>query len=94
MANNAINTAAEVAANIENMNNAVKANTPKTERRREYTASKRHEIPALWKVLGKAVPYSRCRSTSRMRSRQAVFSGSCLPSMPMRSSFGSSSWSR
>ena len=27
-------------------------------------------------------------------SRQAVFSGSCLPSMPMRSSFGSSSWSR
>ena len=56
MANNAINTAAEVAANIENMNNAVKANTPKTERRREYTASKRHEIPALWKVLGKARP--------------------------------------
>ena len=54
MANNAINTAAEVAANIENMNNAVKANTPKTERRREYTASKRHEIPALWKVLGTA----------------------------------------
>ena len=56
MANNAINTAAEVAANIENLNNAVKANTPKTERRREYTASKRHEIPALWKVLGKARP--------------------------------------
>lgn len=56
MANNVINPAAEVAANVENKNNAVKVNAPKTERRREYTASKRHEIPALWKVLGKARP--------------------------------------
>ncbi len=56
MANNAINPAAEVAANVENKNNAVKVNAPKAERRREYTVSKRHEIPALWKVLGKARP--------------------------------------
>ena len=56
MAQANINSAAEVAANVENKNNAVKANTTKTERRREYTASKRHEIPALWKVLGKARP--------------------------------------
>lgn len=52
---NAIIPAAEVAANVENKNNAVK-NTPKMERRREYNANKRHEIPALWKVLGKARP--------------------------------------
>ena len=56
MAQANINSAAEVAANVENKNNAVKANTTKTERRREYIASKRHEIPALWKVLGKARP--------------------------------------
>ena len=56
MAQANINSAAEVAANVENKNNAVKANAPKTERRRQYTASKRHEIPALWKVLGKARP--------------------------------------
>ena len=56
MAQANINSAAEVAANVENKNNAVKANTTKTERRREYTVSKRHEIPALWKVLGKARP--------------------------------------
>ena len=94
MANNAINTAAEVAANIENMNNAVKANTPKTEPPPEYTASKRHEIPALWKVLGKARPVFTVQINKSNEVRQAVFSGSCLPSMPMRSSFGSSSWSR
>lgn len=64
---NAINPAAEVAANVENKNNAVKVNAPKTERRREYTASKRHEIPALWKVLGKARPCSRCRSARPTR---------------------------
>lgn len=56
MANNAIIPAAEVAANVENKNNAAKVNAPKAERRREYTVSKRHEIPALWKVLGKARP--------------------------------------
>ncbi len=56
MAQANINSAAEVAANVENKNNTVKANAPKTERRRQYTASKRHEIPALWKVLGKARP--------------------------------------
>lgn len=56
MAQANINSAAEVAANVENKNNAVKVNAPKTERRRQYTASKRHEIPALWKVLGKARP--------------------------------------
>lgn len=49
-----MNPAAEVAANVENQNNAVKVNAPKMERRREYNANKRHEIPALWKVLGKA----------------------------------------
>ena len=52
---NAIIPAAEVAANVENKNNAVK-NTLKMERRREYNTNKRHEIPALWKVLGKARP--------------------------------------
>ena len=51
-----INPAAEVAANVENKNNAVKVNAPKTERRREYNTNRRHEIPALWKVLGKARP--------------------------------------
>lgn len=56
MAQANINPAAEVAANVENKNNAVKANAPKMERRREYNANKRHEIPALWKVLGKARP--------------------------------------
>lgn len=56
MAQANINSAAEVAANVENKNNAVKVNAPKAERRRQYTASKRHEIPALWKVLGKARP--------------------------------------
>lgn len=56
MANNAIISATEAAANNENTNNTAKANAPKTERRREYTASKKHEIPALWKVLGKARP--------------------------------------
>lgn len=56
MANNVMNPAAEVAANVENKNNAMKVNAPKAERRREYNANKRHEIPALWKVLGKARP--------------------------------------
>lgn len=56
MAQANINPAAEVAANVENINNAVKVNAPKAERRREYIASKRHEIPALWKVLSKARP--------------------------------------
>lgn len=56
MAQANINSAAEVAANVENKNNAVKVNAPKAERCRQYTASKRHEIPALWKVLGKARP--------------------------------------
>ena len=56
MANNVMNPAAKVAANVENKNNAVKVNAPKMERRREYNGNKRHEIPALWKVLGKARP--------------------------------------
>ena len=56
MAQANINPAAEVAANVENKNNAVKVNAPKTERCREYNANRRHEIPALWKVLGKARP--------------------------------------
>lgn len=46
--------AAEVAANVENGNNAVKAHAPKVEHRRGQTPSKRHQIPALWKVLGKS----------------------------------------
>lgn len=54
MANNAINPAIEVAATAEKSNNAVMA-APKMERTRKFF-TKRPEIPALWKVMGKARP--------------------------------------
>ena len=56
MAQANINSAAEVAANVENKNNTVRRTHARRNAARQYTASKRHEIPALWKVLGKARP--------------------------------------
>lgn len=54
MANNITpKNAAEITANVEDINKVI---VPKTERRREYTTTKRNQIPALWRVLNKARP--------------------------------------